>query len=172
VRERITSKGLQLRLALEGDHDSAGSLAVDGRGRRRRGGDKCASSPLDREEIGGHRAGSIDIEAGVAEGAPGVYTAAEQEARGEPRVESDVEEVVDELLIPEVRGLRHVGADLPEFRRRDVGQATDRIPTAAGQPRITWRRDAERIEVGGGHQDVVGSEEVTVPVAVIAGGHR
>src|SRR5207245_9770949 len=106
VREGVTPEGLQLRLAFERDDDSAGSLAVDGRSGGRYRSREDAASTLVRDEIGGHCARTIGVEAGFRYCAPGVHAAADLEARAEPRVDADVEEVIDELLFPEIRRLR------------------------------------------------------------------
>src|SRR6202043_90876 len=85
----------------------------------------------------GRGAGRINLEAGVVHAAPGVHTAAVLNPRAQPRIQRDVEEVVDARHLPEVVCLRDDAIDLTELRQRDVVQAADLVPAAAGQPWIT-----------------------------------
>ncbi len=105
-------------------------------------------------------------------GPAGVDSAAELHTPAQPRRDVDVEEIVRQLHVSEVRRLRHQVRDLAEFARADVVQAAHLIAAAVRQARIGWRGHAEGTVVGRRHRQVVGDREVAEPVVVVAAGDR
>ena len=87
-----------------------------------------------------------------------------------PRVQGQVHPV-EHLGPPPAREALQL-VDLAKFRRLEVVEPADLIPTSAWQPRIGWRRDAVRIEIGRRDRPVVDEREVAIPGAEITDIHR
>src|SRR5262249_17467311 len=73
----------------------------------------------------------VDDDALVS-GSANVEAPLQQSTPSKPAVEGDIDAVVDFLLRSIVRRLRHQIVDETEFRRLDVPQVADLIPTASG----------------------------------------
>src|SRR5688572_6112153 len=104
----------------------------------------------------------------MSRGARQAHAARKETTAAKPRIEAQIKAVVMLRLLPELRCWTDQIADLAELRKLEVVEAAHRIAPTIGEPRIDRRGDAVRIVVRGGHQYVVGRDEVAEPGAVIA----